>query len=84
VTVKDGASFTVGADGAYGRVSFKLFDAGKIDKVVINGKTKDLADNTWSDVHFVAPGVFGAVPGANTMAVHDVAGNVTVVAFTLR
>jgi hypothetical protein len=84
VTVKDGASFTVGADGAYGRVSFKLFDAGKIDKVVINGKTKDLADNTWSDVNFVAPGVFGAVPGANTMAVHDVAGNVTVVAFTLR
>ncbi len=83
VTVKDGATYTNGAGGVYGLVSFKLHDAGKIDKVTLNGTVKDLTDNAWSDLNKVKPGVFGAVEGANTLVVHDVAGNTTTIEFTL-
>ena len=61
MTVKTGATETVGRNGVYSLISFKLFDAGKIDKVTLNGVVKDLTDNTWSDVNFIKPGVFGAV-----------------------
>ncbi|WP_202106897.1 glycoside hydrolase family 3 C-terminal domain-containing protein [Agromyces seonyuensis] len=84
-TVKAGAEFTVvGANGAYDKVSFKLYDAQKVDKVVLNGVVKDLTNNPWSDVNFIKPGVFGAVAGANTLVVHDVAGNTETVTFTLN
>lgn len=83
-TVKAGANFTVGADGVYDKVSFKLNDAGKIDKVSLNGVVKDLSNNAWSDLNFVAPGVFGAVEGKNTLVVYDVAGNTSKVKFTLN
>jgi hypothetical protein len=83
VTVKDGAEFTTGVEGAYGKVSFKLHDAGKVDKVVLNGVEKDLTDDVWSDLNFVKPGAFGAVAGENTLVVHDVAGNTTTVTFFL-
>ncbi len=83
-TVKDGASYTVGSNGVYDLVSFKLYDAGKIDKVTINGKVKDLTDNAWSDVNFVKPGTFGAVRGQNTLVVYDVAGNTQTTVFTLN
>ncbi len=84
VTVKQGDAFTQGSSEAYDTVSFKLYDAGKIDRVTINGVVKDLVDNDWSDVNFVAPGVFGAVSGENTMLVQDAAGNTTTVQFRLR
>jgi beta-glucosidase len=83
-TVKEGASFTVGSGGTYSLVSFKLYDAQKIDKVTINGVVKDLTDNVWSDVNFVKPGVFGAVQGVNTLVVYDVAGNTQTTTFTLN
>lgn len=83
VTVKTGATETVGANGTYSKVSFKLYDALKIDKVVLNGVVKDLTDNTWSDVNFVRPGIFGAVLGQNTLVTYDVAGNTTTTVFTL-
>ena len=83
-TIKEGASFTVGTDGAYDLVSFKLYDAGKVDKVVINGVTKDLSNNAWSDVNFIKPGVFGGMRGVNTLVVHDVAGNTSTTTFTLN
>lgn len=83
-TIKDGASFTVGSGGNHDLVSYKLFDAGKVSLVTINGITKDLTDNTWSDVNFLKPGTFGAVSGQNTMVVQDVAGNTTTVSFTLN
>lgn len=83
VTVKDGAAFTVAAPGGYELVSFKLEDAGKIDRVVLNGTVKDLTDNVWSDLNGVRPGVFGAVLGENTLVVYDVSGNATTVTFTL-
>nr|WP_236778900.1 discoidin domain-containing protein [Agromyces seonyuensis] len=83
-TVKEGASFTAGTAAGYDKVSFKLFDAQKIDKVSINGVVKDLTNDAWSDVNFIAPGVFGAVRGENTLVVFDVAGNSTTVRFTLN
>ncbi|UOE44936.1 hypothetical protein [Agromyces larvae] len=84
VTVKTGANETAGADGVYSLVSFKLFDAGKIDKLTLNGVVKDLTDNAWSDLNFVKPGAFGGVAGENTLVVYDVAGNATTLTFTLN
>ena len=83
-TVKEGASFTAGSAGVYDLVSFKLFDAGKVSQVSLNGVVKDLSDNTWSDINHVKPGVFGAVQGENTLVVQDVAGNSATVTFTLN
>lgn len=83
-TIKDGASYTAPSGEGYSLISYKLFDAGKIDKVTINGKEKNLTDNTWSDVNYIKPGVFGAVKGVNTMVVHDVAGNTQTYTFTLN
>ncbi len=84
VTIKTGLNETAGADGIYTLVSFKLYDAGKIDKVTLNGVVKDLSNNQWSDVNFVKPGTFGGVTGANTLVVYDVAGNTTTLEFTLQ
>ena len=83
VSVKEGAEFTVGGDGRYRSVSFKVEDAGLVDRVEINGVAKDLENDQWSDVNFVAPGAFGAVEGANLMVVFDAAGNETTVEFVL-
>jgi hypothetical protein len=84
VTVKEGSRFTKPrADGAYQRVSFALYDEGKIDRLYVNGVLKDLTDDAWSDLNFVKPGAFGAVAGANTLQVVDVAGNTTEVSFVL-
>lgn len=83
-TVKEGSEFTVGAEGSYDKVSFKLYDAGKVDKVELNGVVKDLTDNSWSDVNFLEPGVFGASEGENVLIVYDVAGNTSTTTFTLN
>lgn len=83
-TVKDGAQFTVATGATYDKVSFKLHDAGRVDKVELNGVVKDLSNNAWSDVNFVTPGVFGAVKGLNTLVVFDVAGNTATTTFTLN
>src|SRR5699024_5880576 len=82
-TVKAGSADTVGRDGVFSKVSFKLHDAGGIDRVTLNGVAKDLTDNVWSDLNGSVPGRFGAVAGANTLVVYDVAGNATTVRFTL-
>jgi hypothetical protein len=49
VTVKADAVGSA-ADG-YEQVSFKLFDAYKVDKLTLNGVEKDLADNPYSDLN---------------------------------
>ncbi|WP_407319759.1 PQQ-dependent sugar dehydrogenase [Isoptericola halotolerans] len=82
-TVKEGGRYTVGGDPNYRKVSFKLYDAGKVDGLTLNGVEKDLTDNVWSDLNGVKPGKFGAVRGENTLVVRDVAGNTTTVTFTL-
>ncbi|WP_460796815.1 rhamnogalacturonan lyase family protein [Microbacterium sp. GXF0217] len=84
VTLKEGRKFTVGDGGTYEQVSFKLYDAGKIDRVEINGTVKDLTDNTWSDVNHIKPGKFGAVRGENTLVVYDIAGNTQTTTFVLN
>lgn len=83
VTVKDGEQFTIGSDGTYDKVSYKLHDAGKIDRLTLNGVEKNLTDNAWSDLNFITPGAFGAVAGENTLVVYDVAGNAQTIVFTL-
>lgn len=80
VTVKPES---VGRDGVYSQVSFKLFDAGKIDRLTLNGVEKDLVDDVWSDLNGVKPGVFGAREGQNELTVRDVAGNATTLTFVL-
>jgi len=84
VTIKTGEKYTVQDGEAYDLISFKLHDAGKIDRVEINGVAKDLSNNPWSDVNFVKPGTFGARLGENTIVVYDVAGNTTTLTFTLN
>lgn len=83
-TVKSGRTYTVKTGDTYDVISFKLHDAGKIDRVELNGKVKDLTDNAWSDVNFIKPPTFGAVQGANTLVVFDVAGNSETYTFTLN
>jgi len=84
VTIKNGANETEGSGGSYSLVSFKLNDAGKIDKLTLNGVEKDLTNNAWSDLNYVKPGAFGAVAGLNTLVVYDVAGNTKTLTFTLN
>ncbi|PFG43555.1 LPXTG-motif cell wall-anchored protein [Isoptericola jiangsuensis] len=74
---------TVGGDGHYRSVSFKLHDPSKVDGLTLNGVDKDLTDNVWSDLNGVKPGAFGAVEGTNTLVVRDVLGNTTTVEFVL-
>lgn len=74
---------SVGSGNVFSKVSFKLFESQKIDKITINGIVKDLSNNNYSDVNNVAPGVFGAVAGNNTLVVYDVAGNTTSYDFIL-
>ncbi len=75
--------FSIGNGNMFKIVSFKLYDANKIDKVSINGVVKDLSNNPWSDLNNVKPGVFGAIEGTNTLVVFDVAGNTTQYEFVL-
>ena len=83
-TIKEGTSFTVRSGSTYDLISFKLSDAGRIDRVELNGVVKDLTDNKWSDINFVRPGVFGGVKGSNTLVVFDVTGNTQTYSFTLN
>ncbi|WP_211220916.1 glycosyl hydrolase [Nocardioides insulae] len=83
-TIKDGDQFTVRTGESYDRISFKLFDAGRIDRVELNGVTKDLVDDTWSDLNAITPRTFGSVKGLNTLVVHDVAGNTETYTFILN
>jgi LPXTG-motif cell wall-anchored protein len=72
-----------GGDGRYRSLSVKLQDSSKVDKVEINGVVKDLTNNVWSDVNGIAPGVFGAVEGDNTLVAFDALGNTTGMEFVV-
>jgi hypothetical protein len=74
---------SVGSNGTFSNVSFKLYDAKKIDRLTLNGVEKNLTDNTYSDLNGVTAGTFGAVEGSNTLVVYDVAGNATTYNFTI-
>ncbi|WP_344007962.1 hypothetical protein [Isoptericola halotolerans] len=83
VEVKDGARYTVGEDGTYRKVSFALHSSEGLDRFSLNGTVHDLAGVTDHDLDVVVPGRFGAQRGQNVLEVLDVAGNVTVVEFTI-
>ncbi|WP_084469845.1 polysaccharide lyase family 8 super-sandwich domain-containing protein [Jiangella gansuensis] len=83
VTIKDGDRYTIGTEAGYEKVSFTFYDAGKVDKFVLNGRARDLTDAVGSDLDHIRPGVRGAVLGNNVLEVYDVAGNVTTIEFTL-
>ena len=74
---------TVLSNGRATSASYKLYDAGKVDKVVVNGVVKDLSNNVWSDLNSVKPGKYGAVEGSNTLVAFDTLGNCTTFTFTL-
>ena len=98
-TISDSNSFTVdrsgptitvkpesngnATSGIFKNVSFKFFDANKVDKLTINGVVKDLTNDTYSDLNNVKPGQFGAVEGTNTLIVFDTLGNKSTLTFTL-
>ncbi|MET0842562.1 MAG: hypothetical protein ABWY23_01845 [Mycetocola sp.] len=72
-----------GADGTYSKVSFKVTDAGKIARVVLNGIEDDVADRTTVVVNNVQVGKFGGLAGSNELVVYDAAGNATTLTFVL-
>ena len=80
VTVKPDAK---GSDGVYTKVSFRVFDEGKVDRYTLNGVEEDLADRTTANINNIRPGTAGAQLGENVLRVYDVAGNATTVTFTL-
>ena len=77
ITVKEGS---VGQDGIYSKIDLKLYDANKVDYVLINGKKKDLTDNTWSDVNFKD---VQYKEGKNVVEAFDIAGNSSTFEFIL-
>lgn len=82
ISVKDGYVGDL-ASKTFNTVSFKLYDAYKIDKLTLNGTEKDLSDSKFSDLNNVTIGKFGAVEGLNTLILYDVAGNMTTYQFTI-
>ena len=77
ITGKEGS---VGQDGIYSKIDLKLYDANKVDYVLINGKKKDLTDNTWSDVNFKD---VQYKEGKNVVEAFDIAGNSSTFEFIL-
>lgn len=80
ITVKAGY---VGDETAkiFSEVSFKLYDANKVDKYVLNGWTNDLTDSMWSDANFQNIKSH-LIEGINSFVLYDVAGNSTTYEFT--
>ena len=75
ITVKTGSSFTQGSDGVYKKVSFSLYDKYKVAKYDINGTVTNVSPNQYSDANYITVGSRGAVYGANTITLYDMAGN---------
>ena len=83
-TVVAGSKNTLAnADGTYKRVSFSFADEGLLADATLNGVVTDLGRLATGGLDRVKPGVAGAVLGANTLVVHDMAGNATTVEFVL-
>lgn len=89
ITVKentDKETFTIkNKDGqTYSKISFKLYDAQKIAKIVINGQEKPLTQDTYGDHNFVTIGSNYGVEGRNEITLYDIAGNTTTYEFYLE
>ena len=84
ITVKTESPASIGGPSYYSSLSLKLYDAFQIDKAVINGWTKELTNNQWSDVNGITIGSYGIQDGVPfTVTAYDVAGNTTTRTFTL-
>ncbi|WP_101523491.1 amidase [Nocardioides houyundeii] len=81
VTVKEGS---VPTDGSYSTVSFQLYDAGNVARVVLNDVETDLPDSISPALDGITPGVLGAKQGPNTLKVYDVFGNEATLEFALN
>lgn len=81
ITVKPEQS--VGSNGVFQSVSFKLADVSNVTKTILNGVVKTLTPNPYSDHNFIAPGAGGAVEGLNTLIAEDGHGFQSTVTFTL-
>jgi hypothetical protein len=65
----------------FSQVSFKLYDAFKVDKYVLNGQTVDFTNNNWSDANFQNI-KSKLIEGNNIFVLYDVAGNSITYEFT--
>ena len=84
ITVKTESPASIGGPTYYSLLNLKLYDAFQIDKAVINGWTKELTNNAWSDVNDIKIGAYGIQDGVPfTVTAYDVAGNSTTKTFTL-
>ncbi len=80
ITVKNGYVGNL-ASKIFSNVSFKLSDANKVDKYVLNGWTSDFTNDNNSDANFQNIKSH-LVQGLNTFTLYDVAGNSTEYKFT--
>ena len=72
------------AKDKYRTVSFSLADETGLDRVEVNGVATSLSGETWASLDGVRVGAFGAVKGANTITVYDLAGNAASYSFSLK
>lgn len=83
ITVKPESLGSVSSN-TFRNVSFKLYDANKVDYLTLNGVVKDLTNNNSSDLNSVGlHNWFGEHEGVNELVVYDVAGNSTTFVFTI-
>ncbi len=84
VTVKHGATYTVGADGVYRKVSYAVssewFD---LTNVVLNGIEQGPVEGASFDLDKLTPDYPGVHRGVNVVTVRDSAGYSTTVEFTI-
>lgn len=80
ITVKDNYVGSLSAK-TFSNVSFKLYDAKKVDYYSINGTVVPLTDNEWSDANF-ADFKSKLTQDENTFVLYDVAGNSSSYVFT--
>lgn len=89
ITVKENTEkeiFTVkNKDGnTYSKISFKLYDAQKIEKIVINGKERVFTQNQYGDFNFVSIDKNYGVEGKNEITLYDISGNTVTYEFYLE
>jgi hypothetical protein len=68
------------ASNVYKEISFKLYDAQKITRYVLNGQSVNVTPNSWSDANF-SNIKNKLVEGANSLTVYDTSGNSSTLEF---
>lgn len=82
--IEAGQQLTIGSNGVYKVVSFKLHDNDQVVKYTINGTLTNVTPAPWSDANFITVGDGrGTVEGANTIVLYDATGNTTTLNFVI-